>query len=104
MFGGEIQEPFGGHVIEPREVGAQFADAGKVAGGLFRGSEGAGFGVGRERAVGDAFGEEFVLAQTEEFAVHSDAGVGHSAGHFGSSSEIWRARARMALLRLSNSL
>ena len=80
MLGGQIQEPARRDVINPQEVGAQFADLKEITRRLFgRGKE---FltRTRRERPIGNAFDVKFSLTQAKEAALDRDTGK-RSASH-----------------------
>ncbi len=71
VLGGQVEKPLGGDVIDADEVRPEFADLGKVAGGLFRRGERLAGGIRREWAIRQALGVEFLFAEPEEFAIHA---------------------------------
>ena len=68
---GQVEKPLGRDVVNPDEVGPEFADLRKVPGGLLRRSERLAGCIRRKRTIRQALGVEFPFAEPEELAVHA---------------------------------
>ena len=73
VLAGQVEKPLGRDVVNPDEVGPQFADLGKVPASLLRRGKRLAGRIRREGAVSHALGIEFLFAETKELAVHAYA-------------------------------
>ena len=76
MFGGNLKQPLGWHIINPDQITAQFMNLGKVFLGLFRRTEWLASGIGSKGSVAHAFHIIFFSAKPEKFSIHADAWAG----------------------------
>ena len=70
---GEVQKPSGRRMIDAQAVGVELFQEGEVAFHLLPGWECVAGWIGFKRAVGDAFGVEFLGADAEELAIRQDS-------------------------------
>src|SRR5207248_1684388 len=75
----EVQEPPRREVVNADAVGPHLDDLIEILAGVGGAGEWLALGVGRERAVGDAFDVKFVCPEPEEFSVPPHA-VGYGLG------------------------